>query len=116
MSWDLNWRERIPALTRLLRKKGIPLQVIYNGNDNLKSDKAWIDSAVANFKAYEAEGRAPPDVAVINYEQNIASCHLLRLETNYELLHGKFVGPLLVAATATLSWQEKGLISYYGSA
>jgi hypothetical protein len=67
MSWDLNWRERIPALTRLLRKKGIPLQVIYNGNDNLKSDKAWIDSAVANFKAYEAEGRAPPDVAVIQY-------------------------------------------------
>jgi hypothetical protein len=67
MSWGLKWQERIPMLVSLLQKKGIPLQVIYNGNGNLTSDEAWIQSAVTNFQAYESDGRAPPDTAVIQY-------------------------------------------------
>jgi hypothetical protein len=67
LAWDLDWRERIPAMTRLLRQKGIPLQVIYNGDDNLRDDDAWMASAVANFQAYESDGRAAPDAALIQY-------------------------------------------------
>ena len=67
LTWNLPWQARIPALTRLLREKGIPLQVIYNGTGRGTSDEEWIRSAVGNFQAYESDGRSPPDVAVFQY-------------------------------------------------
>ncbi len=67
MSWDLPWQKRISPLVRLLREKGIPLQVIYNGTGQGTSDEQWIASAVANFQTYESGERSPPDVAVFQY-------------------------------------------------
>jgi hypothetical protein len=69
MAWDLRWQERIPALTKLLRQKGIPLQVIYNGDDNAKTDEAWIASAVAHFQEFEASKESAPDAALVQYWQ-----------------------------------------------
>jgi hypothetical protein len=69
IGWNRPWQKRIPPLARLLREKGIPLQVIYNGDDRAQSDEAWIASAVAHFQEYESDGRSPPDAAVIQYWQ-----------------------------------------------
>ena len=80
IAWNLNWRERMPALTELLSRKGIPLQVIYNGDDNLQSDEKWIASAVAHFEDFEANRQRIPDAAVIQFWQAHPS-HLLP-ETN----------------------------------
>jgi len=67
LGWDRPWQARIGPLTRLLREKGIPLQVIYNGDDRSKSDEAWIASAVAHFQEFESHGRPLPDAAIFQY-------------------------------------------------
>ncbi len=54
LGWDRPWRHRMPALTQLLHEKGIPLQVIYNGDDRAASDEAWIASAVSHFREYKS--------------------------------------------------------------
>jgi hypothetical protein len=67
LGWDRQWQSRIGPLTQLLKAKNVPLQVIYNGDDRLKSDEEWINSAVAHFQEYESGGRSPPDAAVFQY-------------------------------------------------
>jgi hypothetical protein len=63
------WQQYIPPLTQLLRREGIPLQVIYDSNfdDAGASDERAVAGTIANFKAYESGGRAPPDVAAIQF-------------------------------------------------
>jgi hypothetical protein len=63
------WQQYIPPLTQLLRREGIPLQVIYDSNADAAnvSDERAIAGTIANFKAYESGGRSPPDVALIQY-------------------------------------------------
>jgi hypothetical protein len=65
MAWNAKWRDYVPSLLGLLHEKGIPLQLIYNGNGEAKSNEDWIASAVQHFKSYESDGRLPPQVAVI---------------------------------------------------
>ncbi len=65
--WNMPWREHMPALSELLRRKGVPLQVIYNGDGRAKTDEAWIDSAIANFKAFESGAWPKPAAAVFQY-------------------------------------------------
>jgi hypothetical protein len=67
LAWHEPWQDRIPALVRLLRSRGVPLHVIYDGNGNETSDKEAIANTIAHFKEYESSGRSPPDVAVIQY-------------------------------------------------
>jgi hypothetical protein len=74
MAWHLPWRDKLPALVAMLRSKGVPLQVIYNGDDQLTSDEAWIASAVRHFQEFEA--LAKPDVAVFQFWRQHPS-HLL---------------------------------------
>jgi hypothetical protein len=62
IQWNRPWDRQMRALSDLLHRRGIPLQVIYNGNAH--SDAEWVDEAVHRFQEYESGGRAPPDVAV----------------------------------------------------
>ena len=65
MQWNGPWRERIAALADLLRRKGIPLQVIYNGNGNAASDEEWIAQALAHAREFELAVPITPDVVSI---------------------------------------------------
>ena len=64
-----SWQQYIPPLTQLLRREGIPLQVIYDSNadDAKASDERAVAGTIANFKAYELGGRPPPDAASIQF-------------------------------------------------
>jgi hypothetical protein len=63
MDWTARWQPQVIAVARLLKRKGVQLQVIYNGLDRDKSDEEWISHALANTKAFEAA--VNPDVVVI---------------------------------------------------
>jgi len=64
LDWEAPWQRRLPALTELLRAKGIRLGVIYNGDDRVTTDEAWVASAVAHFQAFEtALGHSPDAVS-----------------------------------------------------
>ncbi len=65
MDWNSSWRTQIPPIARLLRRKGVAMQVIYNGSGFDQSDQRWMAHAVANFKAFETSITPPPAVVVI---------------------------------------------------
>jgi len=65
IGWDRPWKQAIPALTGLLRRKGIPLQVIYNGSGRAASDEEWIAQALAHAREFEAAGGPVPEVVSI---------------------------------------------------
>jgi hypothetical protein len=65
--WNMPWQKHMAALTALLARKGIPLQVIYNGNGQDKTDEAWIAHAAAHFKEFESGPWPKPAVAVFQY-------------------------------------------------
>jgi hypothetical protein len=67
--WNMPWGDHMPALTALLARKGIPLQVIYNGNGNGndRTDESWNADAVAHFKAFESGPWPRPAAAVFQY-------------------------------------------------
>jgi hypothetical protein len=67
--WSAPWQPWIPPLAQLLRRKGIPLQVIYdsNGPDANASDARAVAGTIAIFKKYESDGRSAPDVAAIQW-------------------------------------------------
>lgn len=65
MAWNLLWRDQLPKLIEFLARRKVPLQVIYNGNGNDRTDSDWIRNAISHFKAYESEGRSPPSAAMI---------------------------------------------------
>jgi hypothetical protein len=64
IQWASDWRGQMKPLSALLRRKGIPLQVIYNGAGNAGSDAAWVAQATQHFKDYETSGLPRPDAAV----------------------------------------------------
>jgi hypothetical protein len=54
MDWRAPWRDLLPGVADLLRRKGVRLVAIYNGNDNAASDEEWIAQAVAHYKSFDA--------------------------------------------------------------
>ena len=64
--WTPRLPKEMPALTRLLHAKQIPLQIIYDGNGQ-KTDEAWVASAVAHFKQFEFGSWPLPEAAVIQF-------------------------------------------------
>jgi hypothetical protein len=67
MWWNTAWQVQMPTLTNLLRDKGVPLQVIYNGDGQDESDAAWIGHAISHFQQFESGAWRPPDAAVIQF-------------------------------------------------
>jgi hypothetical protein len=67
MWWTPRSWEHLPALIGLVRAKGVPLQVHYNGSGQDKTDQAWIADAVSTFKRFETSGWPLPDAAVIQF-------------------------------------------------
>jgi hypothetical protein len=65
--WTMQWQPHMQALADLLKRKGIPLQVIYNASGKQPTDAAWSDSAAAHFKEFETGPWPKPDAAVFNY-------------------------------------------------
>jgi hypothetical protein len=63
--WGMNWQAHMLDLTALLARRGIPLQVIYNGDG--KTDEIWIASAVSHFKEFETGPWPKPNAAIIQY-------------------------------------------------
>jgi hypothetical protein len=62
MDWNANWQPWILPLAQLLKQKGVPLQVIYNGMGNDPSATAWANHVIANAAAFETI--TVPDVAI----------------------------------------------------
>jgi hypothetical protein len=65
MDWKSDWRRRLPSLIRLLKRKNVPLQVIYNASGVEGSDETWIAAAQANFRAFEGSIAPAPSVVMI---------------------------------------------------
>jgi hypothetical protein len=63
IDWTAQWQPQVIAVAQLLKRKGVDLQVIYNGSDRDKSDEEWTSRAVANANAFEAAVK--PDAVVI---------------------------------------------------
>jgi hypothetical protein len=63
MNWTAQWQPQVIAVAQLLKRKGIQLQIIYNGSDHDTSDQEWTSRALANANAFEAAVK--PDVVVI---------------------------------------------------
>jgi hypothetical protein len=63
MDWQGPWRQRVPAIAQLLRRKGVAVQVIYNGSGQDKSDDEWVSHAADHAKAFE--GVVKPDSVAI---------------------------------------------------
>ncbi len=65
--WGTRWPEEMPRLAQLLRAKGIPMQIIYNGDGQNKTDATWVASAVAHFKRFETGNWPLPDAVSIQF-------------------------------------------------
>ena len=65
MQWSANWKPQLAALAGLIRRKGVKLQVIYNGDGRSPSDKTWMASAVRNFQEFESVTK--PDAVAIQF-------------------------------------------------
>ena len=63
--WVKPWQSKMPKLVALLRSKGIPLQVIYDGSSNAGSDAAWVSQAMQRFQQFEGGLGIRPDGAVL---------------------------------------------------
>ena len=65
--WNMPWQPHMQALADLLKRKGIPLQVIYNASGKQPTDAAWMESAASHFKEFESGPWPKPDAAVFGY-------------------------------------------------
>jgi hypothetical protein len=63
MDWNAKWQPEVSKVARLLKRKGVRLQVIYNGLDGSKSDEEWISRALLNARDFEEVIR-PDGVAI----------------------------------------------------
>jgi hypothetical protein len=63
IDWTAPWKSQVIAIAQLLKRKGVHLQIIYNGSNREQSDFEWTSHALAHAKAIEAVVHA--DVAVI---------------------------------------------------
>lgn len=67
MQWNgPYWQGQMQQLGHLLQRKGIPLQVIYNGAGNAGSDETWIAQTIRHFEQYETNGLPHPDA--VNFQ------------------------------------------------
>jgi hypothetical protein len=58
MQWTRPWQSQMREIELLLHMKGIPLQVIYNGDG--ATDLEWAAAAVRRFEEFEATASSPP--------------------------------------------------------
>ncbi len=65
VDWRAPWPTDLGAIASVLKAKGVPLQVIFSGNDHDRSEVAWIASANDHVQAYDAANLPPPDAAVL---------------------------------------------------
>ncbi len=69
MNWTApDWRPKVNAAARVLRSKGVSLQVIYNGSGRDASDQEWTSHALANARSFESV--LMPDCVVIQTWNN----------------------------------------------
>jgi hypothetical protein len=67
MDWNSPWQGQMAAVARLLKRKGVRLQVIYNGSPRDASDAAWTAHALSNAAAFEAVAR-PDDIVIQSWD------------------------------------------------
>jgi hypothetical protein len=63
LDWAAQWQPQVVAIAKLLKRKGVHLQIIYNGSDRDSSDEEWTSHALAHANAFEAIVK--PDVVAI---------------------------------------------------
>ena len=66
--WQAGWQPRALAITTTLRRVGMPVGVIFNGNSPEKSDLGWIREAEQNWRAFEALAGPPNDAIFQSWE------------------------------------------------
>jgi hypothetical protein len=64
VQWKARWREPLEILSAVLQERGIPLGIIYNGDDDDKSDTAWVSHAIDHYRTVAADDRITPKQAV----------------------------------------------------
>ena len=68
---DMWWTERylfyMQSLFDLLARKGVPLQIIYNGDGGDQTDATWIAHAISHFKEFESGPWPNPSAVVFQY-------------------------------------------------
>jgi len=67
MWWNTPWEQHMPALMAMLKRKGVPLQVIYNGSGQDRTDEAWVNDAIESFKRFESGPWPKPATGVIQF-------------------------------------------------
>lgn len=67
MNWNSLWQSRIAEVAHLLKRKGVRLQVIYNGSPRDMSDATWIADALSNAAAFERVA-TPDDVIIQSWD------------------------------------------------
>jgi hypothetical protein len=64
MHWeDPDWRRQATQVAQLLSRKGVRLQIIYNGSGRDHSDREWVSHALANARTFESVVK--PDIVAI---------------------------------------------------
>jgi hypothetical protein len=64
LQWKEAWQAPLRKFAAVLRDRKIPLGVIYNGNDDDTSDKAWVAHAEEHYRSVESDRRIVPDQVV----------------------------------------------------
>ena len=67
IDWKAPWQGPVAEVARLLKRKGVRLQVIYNGSPRDTSDAAWISHAFGNAMAFETI-TTPDDVVIQSWD------------------------------------------------
>ena len=67
VQWNGPWTDQLRKLAPELKKRHIPLQVIFNGLDTATSDQEWVDQAAANFRSYVSSKLPSPDTIVFQF-------------------------------------------------
>jgi hypothetical protein len=68
IQWSARWKSEVVSVAELLRRKGIPLHVIYNGAPSDHSDAEWIAHALSNAQAFESVVK-PDAVAFMSWTE-----------------------------------------------
>ena len=74
MEWNHGWQTQIGELTDILRRAGVPLQIIYNSGSH--TDKEWTARAESHFKEFES-GPWPLPAAAVFQSWTSNPSHLL---------------------------------------
>jgi hypothetical protein len=64
IGWQTRWQRHTRDLVAHLRVTGRKIAIIYNGNKNDPSDKAWLDNTLRHAWEYELVVGSAPDIAV----------------------------------------------------